>query len=179
MAEADQRPGQVGDVRLHPAGDVEGVRADQADPHAVRPWPDRFRLAGARLPVLRSARSARHSGCSMCQSAGCSPMPRSKMSAISWVPPRTCADSRVPGSVIGGWMWIAQPPIGEAQVRRAQVGCRSTRPASPGRAASVAVSPKNVTGTPLADRSRSPTSGTMRAGLQPFPQHRGRVLAHR
>ena len=33
VAERDQRLGEVLDVVLHPAGDVEGVGADDADPH--------------------------------------------------------------------------------------------------------------------------------------------------
>jgi hypothetical protein len=33
MALADQVLGQIADVELHPAGDVEGVRADDSDVH--------------------------------------------------------------------------------------------------------------------------------------------------
>ena len=53
-----QRAGEPDDVRLHPARDVEGVRAD--DPHPQR----------ARQPVTAAARSAVQIGCSACQSCG-------------------------------------------------------------------------------------------------------------
>ena len=50
MAEVDQRLGQIHDVLLHAAGDVPGVRADDADPHG----PSR------RPPPVRRAATPRH-----------------------------------------------------------------------------------------------------------------------
>ena len=140
-------------MRLHAPGNVEGIGADQADPHDS----PTSRTSAARCAA---GRSASHSGCSMCQSAGCVGDARARRSrrsaAYRRAPDRA---SRVPGSGSGGWMCCTQPRVGEAQVGRAAGRRRSRRPAWPGPAGIRVGSPKNVTGTPLADRSRSPTSG--------------------
>ena len=51
VPEPDQRLGQVADVVLHAAGHVEGVRADDADPHG------RPRLRPARRPGVTAGRA--------------------------------------------------------------------------------------------------------------------------
>ena len=68
----DQFLRTVENVSLHAARHVDGVRADQADPHGDAA----ASAAGARSG--RGGRSAGHSGWTMCQSAGCSGDPRSE-----------------------------------------------------------------------------------------------------
>ena len=67
-------------------------------------------------------RSASHSGCSMCQSAGCRAMRRSNAEASAWVPPRTRSASRVPGSVTGGPTCCSQPSSVKDRWTGQQVG---------------------------------------------------------
>ncbi len=67
VAEGDESARQIGDVRLHAAGNIERIGADQTDPHRIRP----------------GDKSASHNGCTMCQSCGCWLMPLAKKSASS------------------------------------------------------------------------------------------------
>ena len=94
---------QVGDVRLHPAGDVEGVRADQADPHPAAPADRRPRSRAARRSCGRQVRPP--------QRLQHVPVGRvlRRCPARRCRPPAGCRRgparrSRVPGSVIGGWI---------------------------------------------------------------------------
>src|SRR6266487_2416766 len=104
MAEAAERLGQIPDVRLHPAGDLPRVGADDADLHGSPSVPlvllvlllivaPALVAATASGPGSSPAtgrsragsRSATNTFCSMCQSSGCSRMPASKKLAICWV----------------------------------------------------------------------------------------------
>ena len=90
-------------MRLHAAGDVPGVRADDADPHRQPA------VVGA-VGAGRGGRSASQSLCSMCQSAGCSAMRAAKASASAWVAARhPVAQRGRPDSSIGGLMRCPQP----------------------------------------------------------------------
>ena len=66
--------GEVADVALHTARDIEGVRRNESDSHATPSF-----------ACSRARTSSAHSGCSMCQSAGCLAISRSNTLAMAWV----------------------------------------------------------------------------------------------
>ena len=119
-ARARRGVGEVADVRLHPAGDVPGVRADDADPHA------RAARRGS-----SAARSSSHSRCSMCQSAGCcgdARRRRRRRAPASWSATSVCGT--------GSCHRMRQPSSGERQGHRQQRGAGRAAPAWRGRRAS-------------------------------------------
>src|SRR5699024_3713137 len=94
---------EVADVELHPARYVEGVRADQADPHAA-------------LPVAMSSEKTR---CIMCQSEGCSRSAVPRASAQDWVTCRTTSGPSPGGTGTASWTVTTMPQ------RRPTRSCRS------------------------------------------------------
>ena len=162
-----QRPGQVADVVLDPAGDVPLVGADQADAH-VRPAGGR-RAGGSERPRVRPARSGR--ACASPRAAGRSPS--AKASATDCIAPATRSLSRPgPSTGISGENTSRQPRSVNWQtvgISAEPVWDASTAP-PPG---IVAVRPKKSTGTPPLPRFRS-TSRQRDAGLaQPVAEHLG------
>src|SRR5690606_12025051 len=79
VAAGDEVLGKVPHVQLHATGHVEGVGADQADPHPTT------------SPAGTKTR------CIMCQSSVCSRTAAARKSAHCWVRSRTCS-CRVPGA---------------------------------------------------------------------------------
>src|SRR4029079_12477312 len=79
VALADEVLGEVADVQLHSPGHVEGVRADDPDPHELSPA---FSETCPDTPP--SSRSLVNTRCIMCQSSVCSRTSRVSTSAPAW-----------------------------------------------------------------------------------------------
>ena len=165
VPELDQLLGQVADVRLHPAGDVPGVRADDADAH-VRPSPPGTGRGGQvgepeplqHVPVgrVRGDAAAAKQSASACV-AGRHPLAQRARPARSIGAPIALAPAAV---------------VGEARVARAAARRRSSRRAAPGRRASGSArrrtSPRRRCGTDRGRRAgRRPCS---RAAARPAPR---------
>src|SRR6185436_17822471 len=80
VAQADEVLGEVADVQLHSPGHVEGVRADDADPHVLPPA-----FSGTCPDARSSSRSLVNTRCIMCQSWVCSRTAWESTSAQAWV----------------------------------------------------------------------------------------------
>ena len=175
VPERDERLGEIADVRLHAAGDVPGVRADDADPHQPARRvvdPHRDRAAFARRPQPDASRSASQSCCSMCQSVGCAAMRAAKTSASAWVPVATWSRSRrCASSSIGGADALAPAAVVGEPEATGSSAAPVVAASSAGPAGIRAGSPKKLDLDAVARQVAVGDQADALAGPQPLGQH--------